>query len=141
MYLADSGLACHLLAIDNEKTLQSSPFRGPLFEGFVAAEILKHQANSGRRRELYCFRDQQGLEVDFVVPAGHSRLLLVEAKASHTALPAMAEPLRRLAPLIKGYKVQPFVIHRPLEQSTAMRALSPGVQAGGVADLLDALPQ
>lgn len=38
----------------------------------------------------YYFRDQQGLEVDFVVPAGHQRLVLVEAKASRTVVPQMA---------------------------------------------------
>ena len=30
--------------------------------------MAKAQLNAGRRRELYYFRDQQGLEVDFVVP-------------------------------------------------------------------------
>lgn len=39
--------------------LERSPFRGALFEGFVAAEILKSQANQGMRKELYYFRDQQ----------------------------------------------------------------------------------
>ncbi|MCC6474173.1 MAG: hypothetical protein IT514_10555 [Burkholderiales bacterium] len=33
----------------------------------------------GLRRELYFLRDQRGLEVDFVVPAGAGRLALVEA--------------------------------------------------------------
>ncbi len=65
--------------------LNHSPFLGPLFEGFVASEILKKQVGSGQERQLYYFRDQQGLEVDFVVPHGHRGLLLVEAKASRTA--------------------------------------------------------
>ena len=30
----------------------------------MAAEILKSQVNQGRRKELYHFRDQQGLDVD-----------------------------------------------------------------------------
>jgi len=34
----------------------------------VASEILKHQVNRGRLKELYHFRDQQGLEVDFLFP-------------------------------------------------------------------------
>jgi predicted AAA+ superfamily ATPase len=36
---------------------------GPIFEGFVASEIIKQQINLGRRRELYFFRYQRGLEV------------------------------------------------------------------------------
>lgn len=68
LYIADSGLACHLLGIETGAELEKSPFLGALFEGFIAAELVKTQLNAGRRRELYYFRDQQGLEVDFVVP-------------------------------------------------------------------------
>src|SRR6516225_2353461 len=64
LYLADSGLACHLLGVASSAELAKSPFIGVLFEGFIAAEIVKSQANAGRRRELYHFRDEQGLEVD-----------------------------------------------------------------------------
>src|SRR5207237_3519200 len=64
VYIADSGLACHLLGIDTAAELAKSPFRGALFEGFIAAEIVKAQVNAGRSRELYYFRDEQGLEVD-----------------------------------------------------------------------------
>jgi predicted AAA+ superfamily ATPase len=69
LYFVDSGLACHLLGISSERELARSPFFGPLFEGFVASEIVKQQLNAGERRALYYFRDHQGLEVDFVVPA------------------------------------------------------------------------
>ena len=68
LYFVDSGLACHLLEHQLRKELARSPFHGPLFEGFVASEIVKAQLNAGRRKELYYFRDHQGLEVDFVVP-------------------------------------------------------------------------
>jgi len=47
IYLADSGLACHLLGIANQAELRRSPFLGPIFEGFVASEIAKSQANRG----------------------------------------------------------------------------------------------
>ena len=33
VYLADSGLACHLLGIDSDVELRKSPFAGGLFEG------------------------------------------------------------------------------------------------------------
>lgn len=69
VYFTDTGLACHLLGLETPRALAGSPFHGPIFECFVASEIAKQQANLGRRRELYYFRDQRGLEVDFVVPA------------------------------------------------------------------------
>src|SRR6267154_412783 len=59
VYLGDSGLACHLLGITTQAELDRSPFLGALFEGFIAAEILKSQVKLGRRKELYYFRDQQ----------------------------------------------------------------------------------
>jgi hypothetical protein len=62
LYFADSGLVCHLLGLQSDRELSRSPFLGAIFEGFVASEIVKHQIGSGRARELYYFRDQQGLE-------------------------------------------------------------------------------
>jgi predicted AAA+ superfamily ATPase len=61
IYWGDPGFACYLLGIASETELQRSPFLGQLFEGLVAAEILKSQVNRGARKELYYFRDQQGL--------------------------------------------------------------------------------
>src|SRR3972149_5888221 len=92
IYIADSGLACHLLGIATDAELRKSPFVGSLFEGFVAAEIAKTQVNAGRRREIYFFRDQQGLEVDFVVPRRGGGGRLIEVKASSTGMPGMAGP-------------------------------------------------
>ena len=61
LYFLDSGLACHLLGIESQQALSKSPFLGPIFEGFVAAEIIKHQINTGRSKSLYYFRDRLGL--------------------------------------------------------------------------------
>ena len=129
IHFVDAGLACHLLGIDTEAALHRSPFLGPLYEGFVASEVVKHQLNSGRRREIYYFRDQQGLEVDLVVPAGERRLVLIEAKASRTVTPRMGAPLQRLGRDTGGYDVTALVVHpgRPGAQEPA--ALLPGIRA------------
>src|SRR6201984_1080283 len=96
VYLGASGLACYLVALTSMAELERSPFLGALFEGFVAAEILKSQADRGLRKELYYFRDQQGLEVDFLVPRPNAKVWLVEAKSSKTVPPSMALPLTSL---------------------------------------------
>lgn len=103
----------------------------------MAAEVAKRQAGTGRRRDLFWFRDQQGTEVDFVVPSGHRRLLLIEAKASRTASPSMAGPLLRLARAIKGYEVESLVVHRPPRETAAITALAPGVRAVTIPGLLE----
>ncbi len=99
-YFVDSGLACHLLGIESARALERSPFLGAVFEGFVASEIAKQQINRGGRPEVYYFRDHQGLEVDFLVPH-KSDLVLIEAKASRTPVPQMADGLVRLRAAMK----------------------------------------
>lgn len=134
VYLADSGLACHLLGIETAGELERSPFLGALFEGFVAAEIIKHQVNSGQRRELYFFRDEQGLEVDFLLPGRSGSLSLIECKASRTVSPAMAAPMQRLAEALKRERQKPvevgmFLVHREPKGGTLSEAVAPGVRA------------
>jgi hypothetical protein len=134
VYLADSGLACHLLGIDTAGELERSPFLGALFEGFVAAEIVKGQVHAGRRRELYYFRDEQGLEVDFLVPGHGGSVALVECKAGHTVTPAMAAPMQRLAVALRRKRahataVNLFLVHRESKTEPLTQAISPGVRA------------
>src|SRR5712692_10835541 len=105
LHFVDSGLACHLLNINSERELSRSPFLGPLFEGFVASEIVKHQLNQGRRKEVYYFRDHQGLEIDLVVPTSDRALTLIEAKASRTITPTMADSVVDLRRAMKGRDV------------------------------------
>ena len=129
IYFLDSGLACHLLGIGSEKALQESPFLGAIFEGFVAAEIVKHQINYGREKAIYYFRDQQGLEVDFLVPLGKGTLALLEAKATRTPMPDMAKPIARLARSIERYKTLALVVCRATGETARFETLAPGVKA------------
>ena len=112
--------------------------RNPLFESFVASEILKLQLSEGRRKEIYYFRDHQGLEVDLVVPTGDRALTLIEAKASRTVTPAMAEPLVRLGRAISRYNVTSLVVHQGADDA-ALGAVRPGVKAVALEGLLTAL--
>jgi uncharacterized protein len=136
LYFVDSGLVCHLLGIESEAQAQRSPFVGPLFEGFEAAEILKQQQGAGRRRELYYFRDQRGLEVDFLVPLGGKRLAFVEAKASVTARPESGDVVASLAASARDFEAHGFVVHRPRPSPQPLRALRPGVRAVPLDELL-----
>jgi predicted AAA+ superfamily ATPase len=129
IYWGDSGLACHLLGITSEAELERSPFLGALFEGFVAAEILKSQANRGLQKELYYFRDQQGLEVDFLVPRPNAGLWLIESKASKTVRPAMAAPLLSLQRSSLKRTARLMVVHRKPHSSFSTAAIAPGVEA------------
>ncbi|HMJ62847.1 MAG TPA: DUF4143 domain-containing protein, partial [Bryobacteraceae bacterium] len=128
MYWGDSGLACYLLGVTSSAELDRSPFLGALFEGFVAAEVLKSQTNSGMRRNLYYFRDQQGLEVDFLVPQPGGGLWLVECKAAKTVRPSMVSPLLSLQRALNK-AARMLVVHRKSHLQIPTRAIAPGVEA------------
>ena len=134
MYFLDSGLLCHVLGIDTLKALMQSPFSGAIFEGFLASEIVKSQLNAGKRREIYFFRDEQGLEVDFVIPTGPARLLFLEAKATRTLRPEMATPIERLTRAVKRYKVHSAVLGLA-STDEAGAALRSGTRAASFEDL------
>ncbi len=140
VYLGDPGLACYLLGIATQAELDRSPFLGAIFEGWVAAEILKSQINRGRRKELYFFRDQQGLEVDFLFPDGHGVLWMVESKASKTVHPAMTGPLLSLRRALDAQaRVRLTVVHRKSTTAPPGRALAPGIEALDIRAFVDAL--
>src|SRR5438876_606563 len=66
-------------------------------EGFVAAEIVKSRQNRGLPRDLYFFRDEQGLEVDFVTvgAGGGERRPSGPARRPRAANPRTEEAARR----------------------------------------------
>ena len=141
VYLADSGLACHLLGIDTAAELAKSPFQGVLFEGFIASAIIKTQAGAGRRRELYYFRDEQGLEVDFLVPGRGASVSLIECKAARTVRPSDAASMQRLTAaakgkLRKGTAVEMFLVHQPRKAQAGTQAVARGVRALSWPDFL-----
>jgi hypothetical protein len=134
VFIADSGLACHLLGIESAAELAKSPFQGALFEGFVAAEIVKVQTHAGSRPELYYFRDEQGLEVDFLVPGRSGSVSLVECKAVRTVTPSMAAPMQRLAEALRkkrrhGTRIEMSLVHQGAKMPPATAAVARGVRA------------
>src|SRR6266853_6737836 len=129
IYWGDSGLACYLLGIASEAELQRSPFLGQLFEGFVAAEILKIQANHGARKELYYFRDQQGLEVDFLIPRPNAGLWLIECKAGKTVRLPMAAPLLSLRRALGKRSKRLIRVYRKSRSNLATKAVAGGGEA------------
>ena len=134
VYLADPGLACHLLGISTAAEFAKSPFLGVIFEGCVAAEIIKSQIHSGGRQELYHFRDPQGLEVDFLVPGRGGHLTMIESKAGRAPLPAMASPMLKLTSALcarrpPGFRPEMVVLHQGAATPHPTTAIVPGVRA------------
>src|SRR5450755_1327017 len=108
--------------------MERSVFLGSIFEGIAAYEILKSQVNSGARKEIYHFRDQQGLEVDFLVPAREGELWMIECKASRTVHPAMANSVLALRRANGSKDQKSFVVYRPSSSAPPTRAVAPGAE-------------
>ena len=104
-----------------------------------AGRIAQTTAAQGRRKEIYYFRDHQGLEVDLVVPTSDRALTFIEARASRTVTPAMADPLVRIRHAVSRYDVTSLVVHRGTSGDAALAAVRPGVKAVPVDRFLSAL--
>ncbi len=79
IYFSDHGLLCYLLGIDNERGWYTHPHRGALWENLVMLELIKTN-HLVPGNDLFFYRDQNGVEIDFVIER-KGKLILVEAKA------------------------------------------------------------
>ena len=80
LYVADSGLACHLTDVEDLRPSADEPLRGALFETFVHQNLAGILASWSGRADLAFWSVQGRHEVDFVVTSGR-RFVAVEVKA------------------------------------------------------------
>ena len=83
LHFIDTGLVCFLPGIRSADDLRQHPARGPIFETWVASEILTARVHRGRQAALSFFQDRKGHEVDALVDTGRSTIS-VEAKSGQT---------------------------------------------------------
>ncbi|HTL80413.1 MAG TPA: ATP-binding protein [Bacteroidia bacterium] len=83
LYFIDTGLACSLLGIHTTTELDTTHFRGALFENFVVSEFLKNKFNAAHFSNFYYWRDNKGVEVDLLIDDG-KKLTPVEIKSGAT---------------------------------------------------------
>ncbi len=83
LYVNDTGLACHLLGIEDSSQLATHYARGSLFENFVIIECYKQRLARGKHDGLYYWRDHKGMEIDLVIEDGQN-LKAYEIKAGRT---------------------------------------------------------
>lgn len=83
VYLTDSGISSHILGIRDEKDLESSRYKGDVYETFVFAELLKHITYSQNIMEFFYYRTQDKKEIDFIVKK-QEKILAIEVKSSYS---------------------------------------------------------
>lgn len=84
VYFYDTGIACSLLRITSPEMLKTHYLYGSLFENLIIAEVRKWQINSGKRPELYYWRESNGTEIDCLLEKGNGEMILAEIKAGET---------------------------------------------------------
>ena len=116
LHFYDTGLACWLLGIREPGQLRQHPLRGPIFESWVASEVLKQRWCAGQTDGVFYYRDQHGTEADLLVTASN-RLLAVEVKAGATPVADMLDGARRVTAILTKARpptapvIEPLVVY------------------------------
>lgn len=95
--LCDSGLAAHLMGIDDARLAQDRTLFGGLLESFVAMELTKQIGWSTAAPALYHFRTHEGDEVDLVLERRSGALVGIEVKSAAAVTGVDFKGLRALA--------------------------------------------
>ncbi|MBQ9559513.1 MAG: ATP-binding protein [Bacteroidaceae bacterium] len=99
LYFCDTGLACHLLDIENPEQLARDKMRGHLFENLIVMEALKHRLNQGKASNLFFYRNAKQEEIDLLLYE-HGTLKGIEIKSAMTYNTSFEQTLQRAASLI-----------------------------------------
>ena len=84
VYLNDTGLLAHAMALTAERLELDASLAGALLENFAMMELRKQAGWSETQPEFFFWRTASGQEVDLVLEDAAGRLVGVEVKASST---------------------------------------------------------
>ena len=76
IYFSDVGVACHLAGLERSDLSPSEPFLGPIFETYIAQNILAILNSRWKEAQIYFWSVQGRNEVDFVIEAGRACMAL-----------------------------------------------------------------
>lgn len=111
LYFLDTGLACRLLGITAPFQIFTHPLKGALFETLVFNELFKKQMNAtGVQEDLYYFRENKGLEIDFIQMISPGALRQIEVKSGQTITQKFFRNLNAFSALSKEVS-QSFLVY------------------------------
>ena len=100
LYFNDTGMAAHLMGVNEWKVLENQGHAGPMVETWVAGELLKLMPVLDHRFRLYFWRTQTGQEVDFLIERA-GKLVAIEVKWGRQINESDIKNLNRLAEDLK----------------------------------------
>ena len=105
-YFLDTGLASYLTSWPNAETLLNGSSAGAFFETYVFSEILKGFVNTGKRPNIYYYRDVDKKEIDLLI-VGPNCIYPIEIKMSKSP----SNPNKSFSVLNKfGMEIKPGLI-------------------------------
>lgn len=110
LYFGDSGMACHLSATEDWKTLERQSRVGNIVETWAASELRKLVQLSDARYQLYYWRTYAGREVDFIIELGE-KVVAIEVKWSHKLDDIDLSGLKDCARDLKGRHVMSVLLY------------------------------
>lgn len=116
LFFLDTGLAAHLMGINDRQQIAVHPLRGAIFETLIYSELLKQQYNAGKQPDLLYYRDSSGNEIDIIHESG-AVLDCYEVKSGSTIDPSMFKGLLVLKELEKD-RVRMNLVYGGAEKKT-----------------------
>lgn len=111
LHFVDSGLAAHLMGVDEAGLTASPSALGALLETFVVGELEKDLGWARTRARLYHYRSVDRNEVDIVIEDSAGRVVGLEVRASATPTQTDFAGLRALQKLLGERFVRGVLLH------------------------------
>jgi len=109
LYFLDTGLCAYLAEWTSPETLAAGAMRGAIFETWVFNELLKSWRHRLREPRLYFYRDQDGVEIDFILEQEET-LYPMEVKVGATPHRSWTRPFNALRKFGKRYNQGPGAV-------------------------------
>ena len=114
LYFNDTGMAAHLIGINEWKALENQGHSGPMVETWVACELTKLMPVLDHRFRLYFWRTQGGQEVDFLIERA-GKLVAIEVKWGHRIDESDIRNLDRLSQDLKQKLLFSVILYSGVE--------------------------
>ena len=115
VYLNDTGLLAHLLALSPERLETDPSLVGGLAENFVMMELVKQSVWSETKPKIFFWRTASGREVDIVLEDNSGRIVGLEVKAAATLNANDTAGLRALAAEVGKKWIRGIVLYTGLD--------------------------
>ncbi|MEA3544651.1 MAG: ATP-binding protein [Thermodesulfobacteriota bacterium] len=108
VFMNDTGVLAHLLRVTSTEALETSEYKGAIYESFIFAEILKSNSYASNKTELSFYRTNDGKEIDFILDNKHE-LVAVEVKSSKSVKAADFKQIKHFIEQV-GTKVSKGIV-------------------------------